>query len=83
MIIQNVTQATFDKLRATLLSTHQADIIGTSQGTISGHGVVASYKFDAANLTLEVDIIHHPFFIPVSAIEGQLQNAVTAAKGSA
>jgi hypothetical protein len=79
MTINNVSQSTFDKLRQQMLSTHQAEVTGTTQGAITGHGVTASYKFDATAQTLEVDVIHHPFFIPVSAIESQLRAAVTAA----
>lgn len=79
MIISNVSQATFDKLRFQLIDTHQADVTGTTEGVIGGHGVIAAYKFDAAAQTLQVDVTHHPFFILVSEIEARLQAAVLSA----
>jgi len=79
MLIQNVTPDKFATLRDNLLSTHQAEITGTLSGTITSHGVTANYRYDPDALSLTVDVIHHPFFIPVSAIEHQLRDAVMAA----
>jgi hypothetical protein len=76
MQITGVSQTTFDALRNRLLSTHQAEITGTTDGAITGHGVTAKYRYDSASQTLSVDVTHHPFFIPVSAIESQLRSAV-------
>lgn len=75
MLIQNVSSAKFAALKAKLQSTHQAQVTGDIQGTIVGHGVTANYCYDSSVQTLEVDVIHHPFFIPVSAIENQLREA--------
>lgn len=74
MQITGVTEAAFDKLR-TQLGT-QAEVTGTTQGTISGHGVTANYQYDSADQTLSVDVIHHPFYISESMIESQLRAAL-------
>ena len=76
MEITGVSEATFSALRAQLLSNNQAEVTGTTDGAITGHGVTANYHYDGANQTLSVDVIHHPFFIPVSAIESQLRDAI-------
>jgi hypothetical protein len=78
MQIQGVSEAAFNALRAQLLSNHQAEVTGTTDGTITGHGVTANYHFDGAGQTLSVDIIHHPFYISESAIESQLRGQLTA-----
>ena len=80
MQITQVSQSAFDALRARLLATHQASVTGTTEGVITGHGVTANYHYDGAGQTLSVDVIHHPFFIPVSAIESQLRDAVAACR---
>ena len=77
MQFTGVTEAALSTLRGKLLSTHQAEVTGTTGGTITGHGVAANYHYDGASQTLTVDVIHHPFFIPVSAIESQLKEALT------
>jgi hypothetical protein len=82
MQITDVSQAAFNSLRAQLLSTHQAEVTGTTEGAIVGHGVTANYRYDGTGKTLSVDIIHHPFFIPVSAIESQLRGAVDGCRKS-
>jgi len=76
MQITGVTQEKFDALKAKLVSTHQAEITGTTEGAITGHGVTAAYRYDETAQTLKVDVQHHPFFIPVSAIESQLRQAL-------
>lgn len=78
MQITGVSETTFRALRGKLLSTHQAEVTGTADGTIAGHGVTARYRYDSSEQILNVDVVHHPFFIPVSAIESQLRDAVTA-----
>jgi hypothetical protein len=80
MQITEVSEATFSALRGQLLSNHQAEVTGTTEGTITGHGVTANYHYDGANQTLSVDVVHHPFFIPVSAIESQLRGAVAGCR---
>lgn len=76
MTITGVSQSAFDSLRKQLSDANQAVITGTSEGAITGHGVTANYRYDAATETLTVDVSHHPFFIPVSAIESQLRAAL-------
>ena len=76
MQITGVSEATLSALREKLLSTHQAVVTGTTSGTITGHGVTANYIYNGAGQTLSVDIVHHPFFVPVSAIESQLRAAI-------
>ena len=80
MQITEVSPATFDALRVKLLSAHQANVSGTTEGVITGHGVTANYRYDSAGQVLSVDIIHHPFFIPVSAIESQLRDAIAGCR---
>ena len=80
MQIEGVSQAAFDALRAQLLSNHQAGVTGTTEGTISGHGVTANYRYDSIGQTLSVDVIHHPFYIPVSSIESQLRDTLAAGR---
>ena len=80
MQITGVTEATFNALRGQLLANHQAEVTGTTEGAIKGHGVTANYHYDSASQTLSVDVIHHPFFIPVSAIESQLRDAVAGCR---
>ena len=77
MQIANVSEAAFTALREKLVSTHQAEVTGTTEGTIIGHGVTANYHYDSTGPTLTVDVIHHPFYIPVSAIESQLREALS------
>jgi hypothetical protein len=74
MQIQGVSEAAFNALRAKLLTNHQAEVTGTTDGTITGHGVTANYHYDGAAQMLSVDVIHHPFYIPVSSIESQLRD---------
>ena len=75
MQIVGVSEAKFNALRAQLLN-NQAEVTGTTEGTITGHGVTANYRFDGAGQTLSVDVIHHPFYIPVSSIESQLRDEI-------
>ena len=74
-----LTPQAFDTLKNQLLSTHQAEITGDKDGTITGHGVNANFHYADTSQTLTVDIVHHPFFIPVSAIEKQLRQAAADA----
>lgn len=78
MQIAGVSEAAFNALRAQLLSNHQAEITGTTDGTITGQGVTANYHYDSSAATLSVDVIHHPFYIPESAIESQLRTQLAA-----
>ena len=80
MQITGVSETTFQALRAQLLANHQAQVTGTTDGSITGHGVTANYHYDASGQMLSVDVIHHPFFIPVSAIESQLRDAVAGCR---
>lgn len=77
MQIAGVSTDAFKALREQLLSTHQAEVTGTTDGVISGHGVTANYCYDSASRTLSVDVVHHPFFVPLSAIESQLRDALS------
>lgn len=79
MTIENVSRETFDRLRGQLLQTHQAYISGTDEGIIDGNGVTAKYHYDVGHKTLFVEVVHHPFFVTISAIEGHLREAVTKA----
>jgi len=83
MQIDNVSEAAFAALRERLLQNHRAEITGTTEGVISGQGVKANYRYDGATRTLNVEVIHRPFFIPVSAIESQLRAAVASAQENA
>jgi hypothetical protein len=74
MQITDVTQAAFDKLHAQLST--QAEVTGTTDGTITGHGVTANYQYDSTGQTLSVEVIHHPFYISESMIESQLRQAL-------
>jgi hypothetical protein len=80
MIIPNVPQKTFDTLRVHLVETHQAQMTGTTEGVITGHGVTANYQYDAAKQTLAIDIVHHPFFIPALMIENNIAVVVANAR---
>jgi hypothetical protein len=82
MDITGVSEAAFSALRAQLLTNHQAEVTGTTEGTITGHGVTANYQYDGANQTLSVDVTHHPFFVPVSTIESQLREAVAGCRNA-
>jgi len=76
MQITGISEATLNALRRQLLTDHRTEVTGTTEGTITGHGVTANYHYDSTQQTLSVNVIHHPFFIPVSAIESQLRDAV-------
>jgi hypothetical protein len=76
MQITGLSEPDFRTLRGQLLLTHEAQITGDKEGTISGHGVTADYRYDAASQMLSVDIVHRPFYVPVSAIESELRQAV-------
>lgn len=78
MTIENVTPEKFASLKAQLTTTHQAEVTGDTEGTITGHGVTANFTYFADTQKLSVDVIHHPFYIPVSAIENELSQAVAA-----
>ncbi len=77
MQITGVSEATFAALRGKLIENHEAEVSGTTEGTITGHGVSANYHYDGGKQTLSVDVIHRPFFVPVAAIESQLREAVS------
>lgn len=79
MTINQVTPAKFAALKSKLIATHQAEVSGEASGAITGHGVNANYSYDAAAQTLSVDVVHHPFFIPVGKIESSLQDALASA----
>jgi hypothetical protein len=84
MTFPDVSADTMTALRAKLVSTHQAEIEGDNQaGTISGHGVDASYTWDEATQSLAVTVIHHPFYITIATIVRQLADAVAEARGTA
>lgn len=74
MQITGVTQDQFNKLRAQI--SRQAQVTGTTDGTITGHGVTANYHYDGADQMLSVEISHHPFYISESMIESQLRAAL-------
>ncbi len=74
MQITGVTETKFNSLRTQLSG--QAEVTGTTDGTIAGHGVTANYQYDSASQTLSVDVIQHPFYIPESMIESQLRAAL-------
>jgi len=74
MIIENVTPEKLAKLRAELI-TGGASITGATVGTISGHGIEATYRYDEAAQRLGVDLVHKPFWMPESAIESKLREA--------
>lgn len=78
MQIAGVSEAAFNSLRTQLVSSHQAEVTGNTDGTITGRGVTANYHYDSAGQTLSVDVIHHPFYIPVSSIESQLRDQLAA-----
>jgi hypothetical protein len=83
MQIDNVSPQAFEDLKAKLTNKHQANVSGTkaggvTTGQIMGHGVVANYTYTPTSKILTVDVQHHPFYIPVSAIESQLRAAVAA-----
>ncbi len=79
MQIADVSEAAFNALRAQLLSS-QAEVTGTTGGTITGHGVTADYQYDSASRTLSVEVIHRPFYIAESAIESHLRDAVAGCR---
>ena len=84
MIIYPLHPSQFTALKTKLEDTHQAEITiehseiptGDIRGTIAGHGVSANFQYNGTTQTLSVDVTHHPFFIPVSAIESQLRSAI-------
>ena len=78
MQIAGVSEAAFNALRAQFLANPQAEVTGTTDGTITGHGVTANYHYDGAGQTLTVDVIHHPFYITESEIESQLRGQIAA-----
>jgi hypothetical protein len=73
MVITNVSQKTVDTLKAQLTSKNGATV---TDSTISGHGVNASYSYDAKSQQLTVNVTHHPFYVPESHIESELRGAV-------
>ena len=80
MQITGVSESAFENLREQLVQKHQAVVTGTTQGTITGHAVAASYRYDGASQTLSVDVTHHPFYVPLSTIESQLRAALAGAQ---
>lgn len=75
MQIAGVSEAVFNELRAQLLS-NQAQVTGTTSGTISGHGVTANYQYDSVGQALSVEVIQHPFYITESMIESRLRSSI-------
>jgi hypothetical protein len=74
MTISNVTAAKFEDAKARLIANH-ATVAGDTIGVISGHGVTANFSFDERKRELTVDVVHHPFYMPVSAIESEIAKA--------
>lgn len=73
MTATSISSEKFEALRQKLIMSHQAEVTGTNEGRIVGHGVTANYRYDEAAQTLTVDVQHHPFFISVAVIEGRLR----------
>jgi hypothetical protein len=76
-IIDNVTQAQVDALRAKLATDHDTAV--TTSGDTSqiiGHGVTANAIYDGSRL--RVDVLKHPFYVPVGMIESQLRAALAS-----
>lgn len=76
MEFTGISEATFNALRTKLGTTQGTEVTGTSEGTIKGKGVTANYRYDSVQQTLSVDVVERPFFIPVSAIESQIRDAI-------
>jgi len=82
MTIANVSQKTFDALKARMTSTHQTTVtqplVVADGGHIIGHGVTADYIYSAEAKTLQVTIVHHPFWLTVSEILKSLLEIIKA-----
>lgn len=79
-IVQPITAAQI----ATLTSQLAAQSTTLTQGepnqyAVIGHGITASAVFDPAAQSLTVTVIHKPFYIPESAIQSGIQNALKTA----
>lgn len=77
MILTEVTRVKFMALKQKLSTTHSSIITGIDAGAISGNGVTANYRYDENQKTLTVDVVHHPFFIPISEIQTRLSDVLS------
>ena len=77
--VQPITAAQITTLTSELAAQNTQITPGAeNQYAITGHGITASAVFDPAKGSLTVTVIHKPFYIPESAIESGIQNALKA-----
>src|SRR5574337_1989656 len=75
--INGLDRSQLEQLFTKLETDHATKITRTGDSAlIEGHGVTASAVYDGAANKLDVSVRHHPFYIPFSAIENGLLNAV-------
>lgn len=76
--ITSVTQKQIEGLEDKLAASHQATVTfqGVNTGTISGHGVEATFVYRPESLLLTVEVGKHPWYISEGAIESNLRKAL-------
>lgn len=75
--IQPITEPQIETLTKELAAQGTQIAAGEpNQYTVTGHGITASAVFDEALGSLTVTVVHKPFFIPESAIQSGIQNAL-------
>lgn len=75
--IDGVIQVQVDALRTKLATDHDTAVTTSGDMTqIVGHGVTANAFYNGSQL--RVDVVKHPFYVPVSMIESQLRAALAS-----
>jgi hypothetical protein len=72
-----VSPAVFDCIRAKLIAAGVMFSAPDNAGTLTGHGVAASFSWDGAD-ALTVTITGKPFFISCGHITGAIHDALVA-----
>ena len=81
MTFQNVTSAQLQAAKEHL-SANGATVSPAADGNsgnISGHGISADFSFDPGAGVLTVDVVHKPFFVPLSGIQSQIADGLAKA----
>jgi hypothetical protein len=73
VITAKLTPAKFAELAEKLEQEEGLTLTGNA-GTLQKNGVTADWKFDGANLTIQVT--HHPFIVSAAFCEGELKAAL-------
>ena len=80
-----VSPSQFATLQQKLAESHDAVMaasVDDNHGTITGHGVTATFAYDPIAQTLTIVVTKHPWYEPLGAIESAIKSNIVAALAS-